>query len=218
MACIGRAPSKRCQNVSVQDGACAELCLRTRHPHIASMSQTRINTTFPYFRTFRTPHTRARSSFLSPDYIYMKIMMKKNTTRNEGLKGAFVVAHMCGVRNVRNYANPRKTYACALLTVCGFRVRTLKSAHDTAAIHPHACQISGLGKKPAFFACLFARAALYTATQGAVNAEPAFTGRILSAGILSSRLVPADPFSPRDERTMRCKSCDTRVSPRHAEK
>lgn len=150
MAGTWRAPARRCQNVSVPDGSCAELRLRTRRPHIASVSQTSINPTFPVFRTFRTPHIRTRSSFLNSDYFYMKIMMKKNTTRNEGLKGAFVAAHMCGVRNVRNYANPHKSLVSSLFYVCGGRVRRHSSAHDTA-IPPHACQISGLGKKSRFF-------------------------------------------------------------------
>ena len=126
---------------------------------------------------------------------------------------------MCGVRNVRVYANPRKTYACALLTVCECRVRTQIPAHKTYPRPPPSLPNFLPRKKgPLFFACMFARSVLSTVTQGAVNAAPAFTGRILSAGILSSRLVPADRFSQRDERTMRCKSCDTRVFPRHAEK
>ena len=216
--------SSRRTTPALRTGACAELCLRTYPPHSAGMPQARVKPTFHDFRTFRTPHTRTSSSFLIPEYIYMKIMMKKNTTRNEGLKGAFVGAHMCGVRNVRNSANPRKAYVCALLTVCGGRVRTQRSAHTPSPPPnpPQACPRPAIfpasEKRPAFFACMFARSVLSTATQGAVNAEPAFTGRILSAGILSSRLVPADLFSQRDERTMRCKSCDTRVFPRLAEK
>lgn len=217
MAGTGRAPSKRCQNVSVPDGACAELCLRTRSPHIASMSQKRINPTFPDFRTFRT---RTRSSFLNPDYIYIKITMKKNTTRKEGPRGAFVRAHVRNVRNVRKSANPHKTFVSSLFYVCGCRVRRHSSAHDTRR-NPAPCLPDFRPRKkkgPLFFACMFACSVLSTATQGAVNAEPAFTGRFMSAGILSSRLVPAGPFFQRDGRTMRCRSCDTRVFPRHAEK
>ena len=159
MACTGRAPSKRCQNVSVPDGACAELSLRTRRPHIDSMSQNSVKPTFPDFRTFRTPHTRTRSSFLNPAYIYMEIMMKKNTTRKEGLRGGFVRAHMCGVRNVRKSANPRKTYACALLTVCGGRVRTQRPAH-TPSPWPSPCPPYFRPRKKGIFfllACLPAR-------------------------------------------------------------
>ena len=186
------------------------------------MSQNSVKPTFPdfrTFRTFRTPHTRARSSFLNPGYVYIKIMMKKNTTRKEGLRGVFVRAHMCGVRNVRKSVNPHKTFVSSLFYVCGGRVRRNSSAHDTRR-NPSPCLPNFRPRKkcPLFFACVFARSVLSTAAQGAVNAEPAFTGRILSAGILSSRLVPADPFSQRDERTMRCKSCDTRVFPRRAEK
>ena len=64
MAGTGLAPSKRCQNVSVPDGACADAWFRTRRPHIASMSQTSVKPTFPDFRTFRTFRTHAHLSLI----------------------------------------------------------------------------------------------------------------------------------------------------------
>ena len=130
---------------------------------------------------------------------------------------AFSCAHVRNVRNVRKSANPHKTFFSSLFYVCGVVCGGIVP-HTTPQSRPMHAKFPASEKRPAFFACMFARSVLSTATQGAVNAEPAFTGRILSAGILSSRLVPAGYFSQRDERTMRCKSCDTRVFPRHAEK
>lgn len=218
MACTGRAPSKLCQNVSVPDGACADFSVRTRPPHIASMSQACINPTFPDFRTFRTPHTRARSSSLNPDYIYMKRMMKKKIPRvRKALEAVScvrtcAVCGMCGSSQTSINPSFPRSFMCAEVVCGGLVPHTAPKSRSMPAKFPAS------EKRPSFFACMFARSVLSTATQGAVNAEPAFTGRILSAGILSSRLVPADLFSQRDERTMRCKSCDTRVFPRHAEK
>lgn len=184
------------------------------------MSQNSVKPTFPDFRTFRTPHTRTRASSLNPAYIYMEIMMKKNTTRNEGLKGAFVGAHMCGVRNVRAPANPRKAYVCALLAVCGCRVRTQRSAHTTRP--PQSCP------RPAIFPAsekglLFC---LHDCQLGAIHTHARRCERrarfhradpVGWHSFISSR-VSRPLFIPETKKATGCKSCDTRGFPRLAEK